>query len=70
MIKAGASLYSQHLGYRGRQISVSLRPAWLQTELQDNQGYTEKTYLKNKQRNKNSRKEMTVEHKVFVLTDQ
>ena len=37
-------------GHRGRQISVSLRPAW-STEFQDSQGYTEKPCLK-KDKNK------------------
>jgi hypothetical protein len=34
---------------------LSLRPAWSTVEFQDNQGYTEKSCLKNKQTNKKNR---------------
>jgi hypothetical protein len=43
---------SQHLGGRGRQISVSSSPA---CEFQDGQSYVEKPCLQKKPKNKNKK---------------
>jgi hypothetical protein len=38
---------------------LSSRPAWSTRELQDSQGYTEKPCLKKKNKNKQTKKELT-----------